>query len=118
MRWQLLGLVPATAGERQLLAAKGWLGAVIVVVSEGPLRVGSGHWLGAITAEERGDGRTIADIVSGAANKISSPRLRESCSRPLPQLLNALLKSQGGWDVHSCKCSDYVDKRLPRLRVL
>ena len=36
----------------------------------------------------------------------------------LSQLLNALLESQGGWDVHSCERSSYRDKRLPRLGVL
>gem|GEM_PF-4931974 len=41
-----------------------------------------------------------------------------SVSRPLSQLLNALLKSQGGWDVHSCKCSSYLDKCLSCLGVL
>lgn len=47
-----------------------------------------------------------------AANELSSRRPREAYSQPLSQLLNALLESQGGWDVHSCKCSSYLDKRL------
>ncbi len=60
----------------------------------------------------------IADFEFGAANKLSLLRAREACSRSLSPLHNALLESQGGWDVHSCKCSSYLDKRLPRLSVL
>ena len=37
--------------------------------------------------------RPIADIEIGAANKLSSLRSREASSRPLSQLLNALLES-------------------------
>ena len=54
-----------------------------------------------------------------ASHLAKDHRQSEACSRPLSQLLlNALLESQGGWDVHSCKCSGYLDKRLPRLNVL
>src|SRR5688500_891257 len=39
----------------------------------------------------------------------------KACSRPLSQPPNALLKSQGGWDVLSYERSGYLDKRLSRL---
>jgi len=47
-----------------------------------------------------------------------APRSNEACSRPLSQLLNALLERKGSWTVHSGKRSSYLDKRLPRLSVL
>ena len=49
--------------------------------------------------------------------KFLTPR-KKTCVRLLPELLNALLESQGGWDVLGCKYSGYLNKRLPRLSVM